>query len=230
MKNKARLLGFALALVTIGCDAEDSAQDEHGDEHGDEHEHDHDHGDDHDHDHETELITTLALTFTAEDGSTVFAQLQDLDGNGGDSATVDTITLQANTTYQMSIELLNEFEAPTEDITPEIREEAEDHFVFVYGPSVTGPASMGDGLLTHAYDDIESDYAENKTGEDLPVGLISTITTAGPGEGRLGVMLRHLPPINDVPQKSADLPQLFADGGTLPGLTDVDADFALTVE
>ena len=79
---------------------------------------------------EEEVITTL--TVTLESGSdTVVMQYQDLDGDGPDAATVTVSgSLNANTTYDGSIVLLNETEDPAENITEEIEEEDLDHQFF----------------------------------------------------------------------------------------------------
>ena len=224
MNWKTILVCGALALSPLGCDS-----DENGDEHHDTDDHDHEtDDDDHVHDEETELITTVTLTFTSDTADTVTASFRDQDGAGGASGTTDAITLAANTTYTLTIQLLNELE--DEDITEEVQEEAEDHQFLIFGDSVTGPASMGDGLLTHAYADVESDYTENAEGEDLPVGIANTITTSDAGMGELSVMLRHLPPLNDTPQKVPGIAEAFAADGTAPGDTDVDVTFDVTVE
>ena len=56
------------------------------------------------------------------------AQFVDLDGAGGNAPTVfDTIRLQANTTYNASITLLNESAIPAEDLTVEVQQEDQDH-------------------------------------------------------------------------------------------------------
>ena len=235
MNWKTILVCGALALSPVACDsnsAEDGddhhdtdGHDDHGD---DDHGHD-DHGEDtDDHNHEEELITTVTLTFTSDTADTVTASFRDPDGDGGMSGTTETITLAANTTYTMTIELLNELE--DEDITEEIREEAEEHQFLLFGTAVAGPASMGSGLLTHAYADVESYYTDNAVGDDLPVGLSNTITTSDAGMGELDLMLRHLPPINDAPQKAPGLAEDFGAGGTPPGDTDVNVKFDVVVE
>lgn len=192
-----------------------------------------DHGDEDGHDHETEVITTVTLTFTAEGGEVVTASFRDPDGDGGMSGSSEPIVLAPETTYTLSVSFLNELEDPDhpEDLTSEIEAEAEEHQLFLYG-SVAGPASMvADSVLTHAYADLESDYGPNAHGEDLPVGLVNTITTTRPNEGQLQVMLRHLPELNEEPQKEAGLAELFAtDPAALPGDTDVDVRFDVTVK
>ncbi len=182
---------------------------------------------------DTEIITSVVLTFTAQGAEPIVAAFRDLDGEGGESGMADTITLAASTEYALSVEFLNELETPAEDIGLEVAEEAEEHQVFFYGASVTGPGATGGTLLTHAYADAESTYGQNGVGEDLPVGLQNTITTAAAGEGELEgelqVMLRHLPELNGAPQKSSDLAALLASGGALPGDADANVRFELSV-
>jgi len=218
MNWKTILVCGALALSPLGCDSD--AGDEHQDTDGHETEgHDPE---------ETEEITTVTLTFTSDTAETVTASFSDPDGAGGASGTTDPITLAPNTTYTLTLQLLDDL--ASEDITEEIRAEAEDHQFLFYGDIVSGPASMGSGLITQAYADVESDYTENAEGEDLPVGLVDTITTSDAGEGEFTVMLRHLPPINGSPQKVPGIAEDFAAGGTPPGETDVNVTFAVTIE
>jgi hypothetical protein len=172
-----------------------------------------------DHDHDNEIISRVELTFTPEAGGTplVFA-FDDPDGDGGMSGVADRIELAADTTYALTIRFQNGLVEPPRDLTAEIEAEAEEHFVFVLG-DVTG----------HAYADLESDYGENAVGDDLPVGLHNTITTNDSGMGELRVMLRHLPELNGVPQKSGEQPEQLAAGEDLPGGVDVDVTFELAV-
>jgi hypothetical protein len=74
--------------------------------------------------------------------------------------------------------------------------------------------------LTHAYADANR----------LPIGLANTIVAAS-GGGQLTVTLRHLPPVNNAPVKTADLAaQVRAGGfGAIGGSTDVQVDFSVTV-
>ncbi len=226
MNWKTTLVCGALAMAPLGCDTDSSGdEDGHSETEGEEDDHGHDHGHDHG---EEELITTVTLTFTSDAGDTVTAEFTDPDGQGGNSGTAEPIVLAPNTTYTLSIELFNDLES--EDVTPEIEAEAEEHQFIIYGSSVTGPGSMGSGLVTHAYADVESDYGENAVGDDLPVGLSNTITTSDAGAGDFSVMLRHVPETNDQPQKAAGLAEGFAGGGEPAGSADVDVTFELTVE
>ena len=191
-------------------------------------EHGHDH--DHNHNHENEVISRVVLTFTPTDGGAPLTfQFDDPDGDGGVSGTADRIDLTAGTEYTLALRFENGLEDPAEDLSGEIKEEAEEHFVFVLG-DVAGPASTpAQALVTHAYADRESDYGDNAVGDDLPVGLTHTINATLAGEGTLRIMLRHLPPLNDQPQKTGDLPADLAAGRDLPGSVDVDVSFELVV-
>lgn len=220
----ARLSHVVLALA-VACGLGACGDDHHGEE-GDDHGHD-----DHGHDEESEVISRVELSFTPTGGGAplVFA-FDDPDGDGGVSGTADRVELSVGVEYALAVRFVNTFVDPEGDITEEIKEEAEEHFVFVLG-DVSGPASSASpALLTHAYADKESDYGENAVGDDLPVGLANTITAASAGEGELRVMLRHLPPVNDQPQKSATLPADLAAGRDLPGGVDADITFALGVQ
>lgn len=191
-----------------------------------------DDGDDHDHDHESEVITTVRLTFTPQGGgAAVVAAFTDPDGDGGMSGSSDPITLAAGTTYALSVEFLNELEDPAEDITAEIEEESEEHQIFVFGTAVEGPATPtnASAVLTHAYDDVESNYG-GTVGDDLPVGLANEIVARAAGTGRLTVMLRHLPELNEQPQKVAGLAERLAGGEALPGDVDSEVEFEVTVQ
>ncbi|MFV8751455.1 hypothetical protein ACNOYE_13000 [Nannocystaceae bacterium ST9] len=190
-------------------------------------------GDDHDdHDHdENEVISRLELTFTPTGGGAPLVfEFTDPDGDGGVSGTADRIELSAGVEYALALRFENTLADPPEDITAEIEGECEDHFVFVLG-DLSGPASMPSTnvLVTHAYADVESDYCPNDKGDDLPVGLVNTITGQSAGSGEFRVILRHLPDLNDQPQKSGDLPQELAQGGDLPGSVDLDVTFELVV-
>ncbi len=179
-----------------------------------------------------EQITRVALTFTPDGGgASVTAAFSDPDGDGGVSGSSEPVTLAAGTTYALTIAFSNELFDPPEDITAEIEAEAEEHIVLVHGDAVAGPAtSSGSALLTHAYADVESDYGADIVGDDLPVGLANTVTTAAAGTGVLSVMLRHVPELNGQPQKTADLPGRFAAGDTVAGDVDADVDFDVTVQ
>jgi len=124
---------------------------------------------------EEELITTLNVSLTSASGSATL-NFQDLDGEGGDDGTTTGATLAANTTYAFSTTFLDESESPAEDITEEIQEEDDEHFVDYQVSGVT---------IDVAYGDMDDD--------GNPLGLVGTITTGDAGTGNFQVILRHEP-------------------------------------
>jgi len=126
---------------------------------------------------EEELITTVNYTLTPVGGGTeVTMTFKDLDGDGGNDPVITGGTLAANTTYNGTLELLNETESPAEDITEEIEEEDADH-QFFFSTTVSD--------LSVAYADQDDD--------GNPVGLETTVTTLGVSSGSMTIILRHEP-------------------------------------
>lgn len=182
---------------------------------------------------ESEVITTVRLTFTPPGGgASVTAAFADPDGDGGMSGSSDPIVLARGTTYDLSLEFLDELQDPAQDITGEIEREAEAHQVFITGSAVEGPATASDPIapILQVYADLESNYGANEVGDDLPVGLSNTITARTAGTGVLTITLRHMPELNGEPQKIAGLAGMLAAGDPLPGQVDVAVDFELTVQ
>jgi len=131
----------------------------------------------HDHDHEEELITTVTVHLHEKDNMAnhVMGSFKDLDGEGGDNPTIDTLKLDTNTTYEVSIDLLNEAEDPTEVITTEIQEENTEH-IFCFEPS--------NGSISVTITDTDGTH---------PVGLESEWITTGASTGTIKVTLKHQP-------------------------------------
>ena len=153
---------------------------------------------------ENELITTVKLNFTAG-GTTQSFSYSDSDGEGGKAPIIATVNLKANTTYTMTIEILDESKMPINNITDEVSTERDEH-LFIYTPS---PAN----LFTYTYGDKDS--------RNLNVGLTGSVKTGAMATGKLKVQLRHQPPINGKATK---------DGTTTPGSDDVNIDFNVTVQ
>lgn len=155
---------------------------------------------------EEEVITTLTYTLTSTSGNTVSMRFQDLDGDGGTAPMIGSGTLEANTTYVGSLELLNESEDPSEDITEEIMEQDEEH-QFFFSSTVPG--------VSISYND--ADPMGN------PIGLSTTLTTGDAGSGTLTVTLRH------EPNKTAE----GVSGGDISnagGETDMEVAFSIDVQ
>jgi len=185
-KKKQRhiaLLGLLLSatLFTVSCKDEEVAVEE-----------------------ENELITTVKLNFTSG-GITQSFKYSDPDGDGGKAPTIDAISLKPNTTYTLTIEVLDESKMPVGNITDEIKKESDEH-LFVYTPT---PNS----LLTYVYGDKDSN--------NFGIGITGSAKTNAAGTGKLKVQLRHQPPINGKASK---------DGTPTPGSDDINIDFNVTVQ
>ncbi len=160
---------------------------------------------------EEELITTLKITLTEVGTSTaIVVQFQDLDGPGGTDGTVDTLTVKNGSTYTASVQVLNEDESPSEDITVEVKSEAEEH-MFWYA------TSGGFSTATVTRTDNESDYDSSQTAPDLEVGVtFQLVVTSGATDGSLTVALDHY---DAVPK----------DGTSRSGETDIEVAFPVVV-
>jgi hypothetical protein len=144
---------------------------------------------DRDEEEDEEIITTMQLTFTPAGGGTSMTfQYDDPDGPGGANPTTQTITLAANTTYNVGIQLLNKTVNPVENITAEIIAESASHR-FYFEPSA-GSNIMVSNLIPDA--------------AGLPFGLTSTWTTTNAATGTVKVTLRHYS--GNPPNKAADDP------------------------
>ena len=156
--------------------------------------------DDHDDESEEELITTVKYTLT--NGSDVVTlTYSDPDGEGGNDGTYSPSepSLTANTTYTGVVQLLNETESPAEDITEEVKDEADEHEFFY--------TSSG---LTITKTDVD--------GNGFPLGVETSLITAGAGSGTLTIVLKHEPTKpNDGSSSSAG------------GSTDVEITFNVTI-
>lgn len=171
-----------------------------------------------------EVITTVNLTFTPDDGGAASTFTWDDPENDG-SPVIDDIVLTPGM-YTMDVAFLNSLENPPEDITAEVNDESDEHQVFVLG-SVVAAADADiappEALFAHSYADMDSN--------GLPVGLTNTISIQDLGTGDLRIVLRHLPEQAGVVQKVAGLAAIAASGvEQLPGESDVDVTFTVTVE
>jgi len=181
--NLLFLLGLVICLASWSCDDDDDPKIEN----------------------EEEVITTLNYTLTSASGSATLSFV-DLDGAGAMDPVITSGTLAANTTYQGTIELLNQSVSPEEDITEEVAEEDLEHQMF-FSSNIAG--------LSVAYNDTDS--------EGNPLGLATTLTTGDAGAGTLTITLRH------EPNKSAEG---VSDGNiaNASGETDIEVTFDLVVQ
>lgn len=156
---------------------------------------------------ESELITTVKLKLTNTLSSSInplVYEFKDLDGEGGAAPVkFDDIVLQKNIPYICEVTVLNESVSPADNITNEIKAEANDH-QFYFVPSSSNLLSV-------------SNYDTDPQG--LPLGLSSFwVTGLNPGSGTVKVVLKHKPgtkAANDLINK---------------GETDIELDFKLIIQ
>ncbi len=139
-----------------------------------------------------EVITQVKLTFTPTTGAVVTSSATSVDGEVAFVLNPDSIELQQNTDYTLSVEFINQLENPDENITEEIKEEAGEHQLFF--SSTGGVFTIANGT----YADKEGDYSECKecvtTNTNKPVGLKTTWKTSSVTSiGSLKVQLKHQP-------------------------------------
>jgi len=158
---------------------------------------------------EEEVITTLTATLTpAAGGTTITLKTQDLDGDGPNVPVVTVSSpLAINTTYNGSLELLNETESPAESINEEIEEEDDEHQFFYQATNA---------IASFSYLDFD--------GDSNPVGLEFTVTTAATaGSGNIIITLRHEPSKDASGVSDGDI----TNAG---GETDIQAVFPVTIQ
>lgn len=172
-----------------------------------------------------ELITKATLTFTpAGGGPAVVATATDPDGEGVQDIEVDgPIDLDADQTYVLTIELINELADPSEaeyNITEEVEEEGDEHQFFFSWTNNVFSDPAGNGNIDNGTDAVNYTGAPNSTDEnDRPLGLTTTWTSSvDPSAGSFRVLLKHQP----------DLKSDTSDSNT--GDTDVDLTFTINVE
>ena len=127
---------------------------------------------------EEEVITTIRITLTPEEGTRpVNLLFFDADGEQGSIQPEITVSgaLQAAMTYSAVIILKNETANPPIDVSAEISEESDDHlFCFTSGSNIS---------IEYADDDHNG----------RPIGLESVWETGDPGAASVTVVLRHQP-------------------------------------
>jgi hypothetical protein len=156
---------------------------------------------------EQEEINSMVLTFTPAAGAPVVFSFLDSDGPGGSAPVISAPALRANTTYSVSVAVGEVEGGSTEDKTPEIRSEDDEHqFFFVFNPA---------GLATHTYQDTDRN--------NRPLGLANRVVTTAANTGTLRVVLRH-----DLNKAFAGLNNTnYLQAG---GETDIEVTFNVTVQ
>jgi hypothetical protein len=191
------ILGIALSIFSIGCDVDDPVKEE-----------------------VPELITEVILTFTpVSGGEEIVAKATDPDGEGVQPIEVDVpIGLEASKTYTLSIALINglvQSSEPEYNVTEEVEEEGAEHMFFFSWTNDVFADPDGNGNIDNRSD------AVNYLDEDvngLPLGLVTSWTTATTSSGSFRIILKHQPE-----QKSET-------SNTTIGETDVDITFPIAIQ
>ncbi|MFN0188700.1 MAG: hypothetical protein ACKVQV_08360 [Bacteroidia bacterium] len=127
---------------------------------------------------QSELITKVQLVFKDSITSNIvqIATFSDLDGPGGNVATIDSILLASNTTYYMELVVLDETKTPLDTISNEVLDEGDVH-LFVFSPNPSA------NFIETTILDMDINFK--------PIGLSSILHTSNIGLGTYTVELRH---------------------------------------
>lgn len=143
-----------------------------------------------------ELITKATLTFTPiGGGDEIVVTATDPDGEGVEDISVDSpINLKSQTTYDLSIELINGLVDPTSpeyNISDEVSEESDEHLFFFGWTNNVFSSPAGDGNIDNRADEVNYN---DQDASGLPLGLLTTWITAGSAaSGSFRVILKHQP-------------------------------------
>lgn len=167
-----------------------------------------------------ETITRMTLTFSPSGGGApAIATASDPGGEGVQGIKVNgPIDLAANTSYTLSIELVNELADPGQpayDVTNEIREGGDEHMFFFSWTNGLFSDPIGNGNIDNRLDLVNYED-EDENGQ--PIGLVTSWTTGDPGTGSFRVLLKHQPEIKSITSSSTE------------GETDLDLAFDVNVE
>ncbi len=161
--------------------------------------------DPHSHDAEEEVITRVVLTLSDSTGTLQEFTWTDPENDG--DPVVDELVFSLSETYDVEISFWNDLSDPSEEITPEIIDEAEEHQVFTLVPDFMAVQVM--------------DF----DGNGLDLGLEQEWTFSAVGSDTISIGLRHMPDQDGEPVKTEGL-----DVDNLPGEWDTLVDFPITVE
>jgi hypothetical protein len=155
-----------------------------------------------------EVITTMKLSFIpVGGGSTKEFMFDDADGPGGNAPIKQTINLQPNKTYKVSLILLNKTKNPVDTISNEVKAESASHRIY-YEP--TGSSNI-------AVSNLDNDS------NGIPLGLQSDWATTAAASGKIKITLRHYP--SNPPNKAAGDPV-----NSTKSSTDIEVDFDTIIQ
>jgi hypothetical protein len=147
---------------------------------------------------EPETITSVRLTFSGEDASVATYNWRDADGPGGGSPSVDSILLTIGVEYSVSVTFWDESKDPPQDLTEEVREEADEHILCF-------ETDLPPDAMQIVRTDSDGKYE---------IGLSSEWSASVAQKGQVTVSLKHQP-------------ENSKDGTCGPGDTDVEVQFPI---
>jgi hypothetical protein len=172
-----------------------------------------------------ELITKATLTFTPTGGgSAIVVTATDPDGTGIQAIAADgDINLAVNTTYTLTLTLINELASPSDpeyNLSDEVEEEGDEHMFFFSWTGNVFSDPTGDGNIDTRSDIVNYTGGANSVdANNLPLGLTTTWTaSAGTSSGSsFRLLLKHQPDLkSDTSTSSA-------------GETDLDITFTINI-
>ncbi len=169
-----------------------------------------------------EAITKATLTFTSDGSAPVIVTATDPDGDGPKPRVLSgPIALVKNTSYTLTVTLINELAKPTDpeyNVTDEVEEEADEHLFFFAWTNNTFSNPTGNGNIDNRADAVNYN---DKDAKNLPLGLSTAWTTANVASdiiaGTFNIVLKHQPDLKSATSKSTD------------GESDLDLTFDLSV-
>jgi hypothetical protein len=168
-----------------------------------------------------ELITKITLSFQPSGGgAAVIASATDPDGMGIQPIEVDgSIDLAANTSYILSVQMINQLANPSDplyNVTDEVEEEGDEHLFFFSWTNNVFSDPSGDGNIDSRSDDMNY---EDEDVNGLPIGLSTSWTTTDVvAAGTFRMVLKHQPDIKS------------AESSSTTGETDLDIHFTINVQ
>ncbi|MEI9917556.1 MAG: hypothetical protein WDO14_02010 [Bacteroidota bacterium] len=171
-----------------------------------------------------ELITKVTLTFTPATGDPVVVTATDPDGEGVQNIQNDgPINLKSNTTYMLTIQLINGLAQPTDeayDVTKEVRSEGVEHMFFFSWTGLAFSSPGGNGNVDNRNDKMNyTGGSDSIDASGLSLGLTTTWETTDVKvvDATFRVLLKHQPGLKSSTSTSSD------------GETDLDVSFDLNV-
>lgn len=155
-----------------------------------------------------ELITTVILNgYNANNPSAnqFSVKWEDIDGDGGNTPTIDTLKLDSGITYRVQVLMLDKTKTPFDTISNEVMEEANEHQMFY-----TLSSNLND-KLNIARLDMDSNNPPLPVGLDIRITPSHVIPFAIPIIGSLNVKLSHYDgvPKTTTPSSESDIDITF---------------------